>query len=217
MGHDQPITHLKELGVVAVLPDALSNRSGTALYLLPLILHYMQEIRTYAAFFKLQQVKPRFGKVVAETIAADPGKHVSMAGTHIHWRIIQRYYGRLDASSHPELFEPHVQAEDLMWLQAENQLASIEPTMKFWQGLDYVAQAADPVPVSLNILDVAYNFYNQVPFEARSVAHVRGALWNELCARYLGEEILEHQVLQQLDSRELSTERFVPTLKGSAA
>ena len=45
-----------------------------------------------------------------------------MAGSHVHWRVIQRYFGKLENEYHPEIFEPHVQPEDLHWRKAEEAL-----------------------------------------------------------------------------------------------
>ena len=57
------ITHLKELGVILMLPTSLEKLPGITITAMPLLFHYINEIRLYSAFFKLQQVKPNFGKM----------------------------------------------------------------------------------------------------------------------------------------------------------
>lgn len=208
------ITHLKELGVILMLPiDKRAHLRGITIFTLPLLFHYLNEIRLYSAFFKLQQVKPNFGKIVANTLIADPPQAAVMAGQHIHWRVIQKYLGRhtedMKSRKYPEIFEPHVQPEDLHWRKAEDLLFEVDPELEFWKDLDFVgAPANDKLPVPLNMLDVAASYVNQASFADRAVYHFRDSLWNEIFVRYMGEANLEEQVLQQLDNDMIAPEKL---------
>jgi hypothetical protein len=196
------ITHLKELGVILMLPVSSEVKlRGIAIFTLPLLFHYLNEIRLYSAFFKFQQMKPGFGKIIAETLIADPGSHAIMAGSKIHWRVIQRYFGKLEKEKHPEVFQPHVQPEDLHWRRAEDLLYQLEPQLIFWQDLDYVGiKDKDNRPVTLNMLDIAASYVNNTPYSKRAVYHFRESLWNEIFIRYMGQKNLEEQILKQLDN-----------------
>lgn len=204
------ITHLKELGVILMLPITPEVKlRGIAIFTLPLLFHYLQEIRLYSAFFKLQQVKPHFGKIIVETLIADPGNAAIMAGHNIHWRVIQRYFGKLEHENHPEVFEPHVQPEDLHWRRAEDLLYELDPELGFWRDLDYVGlMDKDKRPVTLNMLDVAASYVNQSPYAERAIYHFREALWNEVFVRYMGQKNLEQQVLTQLDNDMIKPENL---------
>lgn len=204
------ITHLKELGVILMLPVTKeANLSGIAIFTLPLLFHYLQEIRLYSSFFKLQQVKPNFGEIIVETLIADTEKHAVMAGQNIHWRVIQRYFGKLENEKHPEIFQPHVQPEDLHWRKAEDLLFEVAPELKFWEDLDFVAiMDKDDRPVTLNMLDVAASFVNNSPYTKRAIYHFREALWNEIFIRYMGQDVLEKQILQQLDNDMIMPEKL---------
>ncbi len=202
------LSHLKELGVIILLPPKHERMPGLTLTTLPLLFHYINEIRLYSAFFKLQQVKPGFGKIIADTLLGDANKTAIMAGSHVHWRVIQRYFGNLEDEKHPEIFEPHVQPEDLYWRKAEEHLYDLDPEFGFWQGLDYVGISSDGAPVSFNLLDNATSFFIQAPYEHRVISHMRGSLWNELFVRYMGEANLESQVLKQLDNDMIMPERL---------
>jgi hypothetical protein len=133
------ITHSKEMGAIAVMPMKETHMKGITLKAMPLLFHYFNEIRLYSSFFKLMKTKQNFGAIVADTLIADPA-HVKITdSTHIHWRVIQRYFGKLTTEVHPEIFEPHVQPEDLHWRRAEEVLYDIDPELEFWKGLDFVA------------------------------------------------------------------------------
>lgn len=202
------VTHTKELGVIVVVPMHVTHMKGITLKTLPLLLHYINEIRLYSAFFKLKQVKPHFGEVVVNTLIADPGTASSMAGQHVHWRVIQRYFGKLKDQSHPEDFEPHVHPEDLHWRKAEEMLAEFDPEMAFWQEKDYVARMYDGAPVSLNLMDVSFSYSNSDPYEDRLYYHMRESLWNEIFMRYMGHKNLEDQILRQLDNDMIAPEHL---------
>lgn len=202
------ITHLKELGVVMMLPVKLAKLPGITITDMPLMFHYINEIRLYSAYFKLQQVKKNFGEIFVTTLIADPGKAAVMAGQHVHWRVIQRYFGKLEKEYHPEIFEPHVQPEDLHWRKAEEALYDIDPELEFWKDMDYVARYEDGRPIPFNLMDVSVAYCTQAPYEKRVIYHFRESLWNEIFIRYLGEKTLEQQVLQQLDNDMIAPEKL---------
>ncbi len=202
------ITHLKELGVVIMLPVKLAKLPGITITDMPLMFHYINEIRLYSAYFKLQQVKKDFGTIFVDTLIADPGKAAVMAGSHVHWRVIQRYFGKLENEYHPEIFEPHVQPEDLHWRKAEEALYLIDPELGFWRDMDYVARYEDGRPIAFNLMDVSVGYCTGAPYEKRVIYHFRESLWNEIFIRYMGQKTLEQQVLQQLDNDMIAPEKL---------
>jgi hypothetical protein len=191
----------KELGAVVILPIT-AQVEGLAITTTVLALHYMNDIRAYSSFAKLQQVKPTFGRIIQQSATGEPMTSAQLAGQPVPWKVIQRYYGRMQNVFHPEVFEPHVQPEDLQWHDAEAVLADLQPALSFWQDTQYVCMLHEDEPVSFNILDVALGYCNRLPFADRIVHFVREHLWYELMSRYLHQENLEAAVHQQL-SREL--------------
>lgn len=208
------VTHTKELGVVAVLPMKRERMRGLPLKTMSLLFHYVNEIRLYSAFFKLKSTSPHFGADVVDTINADKSTAAVMAGHHIHWRVVQQYLGRHKDKSHPEAFQPHVQPEDLHWRKAEEALYELDPKLEFWQDLDYVARhiRKNVDPVTFNFMDVAFAYSNEEKFEKRYVYHFRESLWNEVFIRYMGESVLEQQILEQLDNDMIEPEDLEPGL-----
>jgi len=203
------ITHLKELGVILMLPVKADKLPGITIWAMSLLFHYTNEIRLYSSFFKLQQVKKDFGEIVVNTLIADPGLGPVIAGKHIHWRVIQRYFGKLETERHPQIFEPHVQPEDLHWRHAEAVLYGIDPELEFWKDLDYVALMHDGRPTAFNMMDVAASYCNKTPYSQRTIYHFRESLWNEVFMRYMGQKTLEEQILQQLDNDMIAPERLL--------
>lgn len=196
------ITHSKEMGAICVLPVSDDVRTpGVAIKIMPLITHYFNEIRMYSSFFKLVKARPDFGKVVAETLIADAPKIKTAATGEIGWPVIQRYYGKLKHENHPEIFNPHVQPEDIHWRKAEDVLYDIDPELEFWKDMDFVGVYKEDELVTFNMMDVALSYTNELPFADRYLYHFREALWNEIFARYFAEKVLEEQVIENLNNQ----------------
>ncbi len=196
--HKHNITNLKEMGVVAILPLPVSNMPGITIVLIPRIIYYINEVRTYSTYFKHHQVKNEFGETLVNTLLEDPSRHVTIAGQHLHWRVIHHFYGK-ESVTHPEFFEPHILPEDLFWRKAEQILFRIEPALHFWHEMDFVGEIFEGKPVSFNLMDVATNYINKTSYERRYFYHMKESLWNELFIRYLDYPALRNQVRMQID------------------
>lgn len=212
------VTHTKEMGTIVVVPMHARKMRGLVLKTLPLLLHYMNEVKLYSTFFKIKSTKPHFGKTVVETLIADPGTKSQVAGKHIHWRVIQRYLARHKEDSVDKIaFEPHVQPEDLHWRRAEELLYEIDPELEFWRDRDFVGLMYDGFPVAFNLFDVSFAYSNKEPYEGRYAYHFRESLWNEIFIRYMGFKNLAEQILAQLDNDMIAPERLaVPNIDRDA-
>lgn len=187
----------KEIGSLVLLPMEAKTEGLTTAVLL-MALHAMNDIRSYSSFIKLQQVKPTFGSIVSQAVASEPTVAAKLAGQQVTWKTIHRYFARYRAAQHPEIFEPHVQSDDLTWAQAEDVLSKLQPSLSFWRGTQNVVLLDGDHPVSFNMLDVALNYYNELPFQDRVVHFVRDTLWHDLMLRYLKQRNLEEAVGRQL-------------------
>lgn len=193
----QNILCFKELGAVVLLPME-TELDGLAVISLLLTLSSMNDIRAHSSFAKLQQVKLTFGKSMLQASLSEPITNAELAGQPVSWRLIHRFFAR-GQGDQPSVFEPHVQAEDLQWHEAEDILAKLEPALQFWQDTQHLYLLHDGQPVSCNMFDVALNYCNHLPFEERAVHFLRDRLWHELMLRYLHQENLESAVLGQLN------------------
>jgi len=200
------VTHTKELGTIVVVPLRQDYSKGLTLKSLPLLLHYLNEVKLYSNFFRSKADLPNFGEIVVNTLIADPGQGSQVIDGRVHWRVIQRYFGKLKAESPVEAYEPHVHPEDLHWRRAEDLLYKIDPEMGFWRDLDWIGRMYEDRPVVLNFIDIALSYSNDIGYDERYVYHMRESLWNELFSRHLGLDYLESQILEQLDNDMINPE-----------
>lgn len=197
------ILAFRELGAIVAFPVPVKSMPGLAITLLTLLLRYCSELRMYSAYFKLHQMKSTFGKEVLEALFAEDLHVARLAGQPVRWRVLHRHYSR--NGSHPEVLEPHIQPEDLHWRHAGMVLAKLVPDMLFWHDTDFVGMMSSGQPISFNLIDMAINYCNKIAFEDRVHSHMRDALWNEIMARYVGQEQFESAVLRQLDEAHFET------------
>ncbi|MEO6761046.1 MAG: hypothetical protein ABI220_01555 [Candidatus Saccharimonadales bacterium] len=191
---------VNELGAVVIMPLG-QDLPGLAITTILLAFEYINEMRSLSSFLKLQQVRPGFGDIFVEAITSEPLTGVELAGRPLPWRIIQRFYGRGRHDYHPELFEPHVQPEDLTWHEAEQTLTGLHGALEFWQDGQMLALLDQGQPVSFNMLDVALSVCNRLPYGDRIVHYMRQSVWHELLSGYLHQESLEAIILGQLNQQ----------------
>lgn len=190
----------KELGSVVLLPLPLKQPPLATLTTAVLTLHAVNDIRVSSTFLKLHQVKPDFGVMVQRVVLGEPVVATRLLERAVPWQIIQRYYARFAGSLRTDIFEPHIQPEDLCWHSVEKVLASIEPTLEFWRSTAHLALLHKRQPVSFNLTDALLSHCNQLPFENRLVQYFRRSLLAELMLRYMNHDRLEQTVLQQLQN-----------------
>lgn len=193
------IIHSPEAGAIAILPLKVKELKGLTLTSLLLVLHYINEIRVFSTYCKFRHMQPSFGKQLTERFMGGKQEYVTIASQSVHWKVVHRYYGSKERKNHPEIFEPHVQPEDLSYRRAEEILYGLEPALHFWHDIDYVGLPEPDGAISFNLTDAAMNLINNIPFERRASYHMQASIWNELYFRYLGQNVFEQQVLSQLD------------------
>lgn len=195
------VVGLREFGAVVILPFPDAVPPAATMMALLMALHDMNEVRACSTFLKLCQVRPDFGQFVQTVVSGEPTLPAEVLDGPVQWHVIQRYYARFSDRFREELFEPHIQKEDLTWHSVEKALTYIEPSLAFWHHTSTLGLHADHKPVSLNVIDAALNFCNQLSYKDRIVHYFRRSLWGELIIRYLKHDHVEQAVMSSLESK----------------
>ncbi len=202
------IAVLNDIGVVLMLPMPVDNLPGATITIMSMLIRSINELRSIGAYLKLQQVKPNFGAVVAKTLQKGSSTPLTLAGQGFSWRVIQQYSYDRKTQDQTAIFGPHIQAEDLAWIKPEDVLYRIEPALKFWQNMSFVAARHDKRPISFNLLDNAISLCNQLTYGNQSASHFRENLKGELYLRYLKETPLGEQAFEKLESTLVGANEF---------
>lgn len=193
-----------ETGHIFLTPLPLRNAKGLTLATVLMVMQSIGEIRAQSSYLKFNQLHANFSEKLYSSIVEPEKNHIKISGQSIAWNLVHKYYGGSQRLLHPEVFEPHIQPEDLEYRKAEMYLYKFEPALNFWRNLDYVGLPNSGAPVSLNIMDVCLNLLNKVPFESRYNYHLRDAVWNEVLIRYVGQRQLERRLIAGLEDQIVS-------------
>ncbi len=188
----------KELGAVVFLPLSHTAPAGSTTVSISLALHELNEIRASSTFLKLCQVRPDFGVLVKSVVQDEAQLNDEMLDKPVKWNLIQRYYARMVHHDNEQIFEPHLQFEDIAWHPIERTLSAIEPRFAFWHGTAHLGVLHGEKPVSMNVIDAALNHCNQLPYQQRVSQYFQQSMWHELQLRYLHHESVEQSVMRQL-------------------
>ena len=188
----------KELGAIVFLPLSPAAPVGATTVSLSLALHELNEIRAASTFLKLCQVRPDFGMLVKAVVGDEAHLDSEMLDKPVKWNLIQRYYARMTQHDNEEIFEPHLQFEDIAWHPIERTLSAIEPRFAFWHDSAHLGILHKDKPVSMNVIDAALSRCNQLPYSQRASHYFQQSLWHELQLKYLHHNSVEQSVMRQL-------------------
>lgn len=192
------VSHLKELGVIFVIPIFLGI-SGETLRLLSLLLHYFYEVAYYAdAFRERAKDKRTFAKSVTSMLRGDvlevrlPEELPEVSRPR--FLVVQRYLAKIDPNDW-RLAEPRVNPEALHWQRAEEDIMQIDGhDLQFWNGTGWVGDffktdIGEDALISFNLGDVVMTLVKQK--QVKYLYHEQEALWNKIFVDYFSVKKLE--------------------------
>ena len=192
------VSHLKELGVIFVIPVFLGI-SGETLRLVSLLLHYFHEVAFYADAFREYAKEPRtFAKSLVSMLRGDvyetrlPDELLEVARPR--FLVVQRYLAKIDPNDW-RLSEPRVNPEALHWQRAEEDVMQIDgKDLQFWNGTGWVGDffktdLGEDALISFNLGDVVMTLVKRK--QVKYLYHEQEALWNKIFTEYFGIRALE--------------------------
>jgi hypothetical protein len=202
------ISHLKELGIVFVIPVSLGV-SGELMRMVSLIFHYLHEIPFYSDMFRfVSGDKKTFAQNLVSLLRGDVFEGEIGVGEKTSWLVVQRYLAK-DDEYEWRLFVPRINPEALHWVRATENLARIHTVipmdggdLSFWDRLDWVGDyfkndTGNDMLVSFNIVDTVMSLV-QKKESIKYLYHHQEALWNKIFEEYFGERLLEKAMKKHL-------------------
>lgn len=204
------ISHLKELGVIFIIPVFLGT-SGELIRNFSLVLHYSNEVPFYSKIFrKIAEDKKTFAANLISLLRGDvrDERIEVMEREKMGWMVIQRYLAKEDENDW-RLFEPHVNPEALHWTRAGRMLVRagaildhLDADLAFWQNLDWVGDffktdIGVEVLISCNLVDTAMSLVKEKEL-IKYLYHHQESLWNKIFTEYFGEEEMERMMVNNI-------------------
>ncbi len=209
------VSHLKELGVIFVIPIFLGI-SGETLRMVSLLLHYFHEVAYYSDTFRQFAETPKtFAHNLISVLRGDvlekPLSRQLPEAARPRFLVVQRYLAKLDHNDW-RLAEPRVNPEALHWQKAEEDIMKITDHTRFglapnrvakgvagsgagfWNGTGWVGDffktdVGEDSLMSFNLGDVVMTLVKQKL--VRYLYHQQEALWNKIFIEYFSAEKLE--------------------------
>lgn len=203
------VSHLKELGVIFVIPLKIDT-PGETMRLFTLLLHYLHEVSFYSKLFKkyATQDSQDYSKKLVSALRGDVlDTRFAEQDRGKKWMIVQQYLAKNDEHDW-RLFEPHVNPEAIHWSKAENDIARFgqrfpQIGLDFWSNLDFIGDyypdaSGVEVLVSFNLIDTVMSLVQNKEL-VKYLYHHQEALWNKLFSEYMGQEKMEELIIENFD------------------
>lgn len=204
------ISHLKELGVIFIIPVFLGT-SGELMRNFSLVLHYSNEVPFYSKIFRqIAKDEKTFAKNLISLLRGDvrDERIEVLEREKMGWMVIQRYLAKEDENDW-RLFEPHINPEALHWaragrmlVQAGRTLDHFDADVAFWQNLDWVGDyfktdIGAEVLISFNLVDTAMSLVKEREL-IKYLYHHQESMWNKIFTEYFGEEKMEEMMINNI-------------------
>ena len=206
----QNISHLKELGVIFVVPTEL-GMSGETTRMFSLALHYFYEVKFYSDLFvRFSKDLKSFSASLASTLEVSYVEKRLPETEKLRFLVLPSYLAKYDENDW-RLFEPHVSLEVPFWIKAEETMRDLNKILSnqnvfvdfsFWQNLDWVGDyfataTGIEVLVSFNFVDTTISLLKEKEL-SRYLYHHQEALWNKIFTEYFGNQKLEELIADNI-------------------
>ena len=195
------ISHLKEMGVVFVIPLSLGI-SGELLRMMALTFHYLNEIPFYSDMIRRSaDLRETFAANLISLLRGDVLDRHMPEGEKTLWLVVQRYLTK-DDENEWRLFVPHLNPEAIHWAKAGHDIMKLGEVLNhegvdlsFWADLDWVGdffkdELGEDTLVSFNLVDTVMSLVEEKE-SIKFMYHHQEALWNQIFASYFSFEEME--------------------------
>lgn len=201
------MSHLKEVGVVFIIP-VVKSHSSESLYYFFMNLHYTYEVDWHARLFERYSQQDNFIQRMTEALKVQVSSMPLPNGEKMSWRMMPAYLDKKNPDD-PRLIEPHISPEAWHYTRAGICIDKFsqqfpDSGLDFWQGSDVLAgyfpdASGQEVLISFDLSDNGMAFLHQKDFNSRYLYHQPEALWNKIFIEYLGEDVLDKTMMENLD------------------
>ena len=200
------VSHLKELGVVFVIPLKIDT-PGETLRVFSMILHYLHETKFYSDLFEKYSKENNFGEKIISMLKGNNPQIESSGDSETNWLIIQQYLAK-NSENEPRLLIPHVNPEAVHWKKTEKDIARLGErfeniNLEMWFDVDWIGgffknRLKKEELVSFDLIDNWMSLVNKREC-IKYLYHHQEALWNHIFEEYMGAENLEKLMVENFD------------------
>lgn len=201
------MSHLKELGLVFVIPMGASGASGELIYLFFMTMHYLHEVSWHSKLFEGYSRDKDFAQKIINALKVKTSRLPLPNEDKMSFRIVPAYLAKHDPNDW-RLKEPRINPEAWHYTKTAYDIKEFarsfpEAGLGFWDDTNYVAKyfpdQNGETLISFNLFDTGIALLKRAGFEAKYLYHQQEALWNEIFIRYMGQQALDKAMMENLD------------------
>jgi hypothetical protein len=185
-----------DVGIVILFPVSNMKKPGMVTLALGFVLQALQRLSVNSTPYRRNVFAQGYHHVMPEIVSGQYPALLSVHGINPSWRTVHELMARGYLSD--KLPDMELELNDLDWNSTEMKLAAIAPTFDFWVGTHYLGVNGKSGVVSLHMLDVAAAVIRNLDYGQQTQAHLEASLWNEICVRYLSQDVLTKSLIRQL-------------------
>jgi hypothetical protein len=185
-----------EVGIVMLLPVSSMKKPGMVTLALGFVLHALQQISISSTPYRRSGFMQGYNSALPEIVIGQVPQLTSLHGIEPTWRIVHELLANGYLDEH--LPDMELQINELTWQTAEHKISNLTNNFEFWSDTQYLALKGDKAVVSLNLLDVAASVIKNSEYGFHTNTHLENSLWNELCIRYLRQNVFAKSLVKQL-------------------
>lgn len=205
------VSHLKELGVIFVIPIFMEI-PGETMRLISLLMHYLNEVKYYSDLFVGFSTENDFSARLISLLRGDVAEERSLINQSDFgsgkFLVVQRYLAKGDEHDW-RLFVPHVNPEAVHWSRAEDGIVDIpkhfpelKDNLEFWKGLDWIGdhfrtESGVEILVSFNLVDTVMSLVMKKEM-IKYLYHHQEALWNKIFISYFDHDRMMKEMKENI-------------------
>ena len=197
------VVSLENTGQILIIPLSSKLRVGHCILTYAYIINELKHLIQFSTFIQNHRFDSNFGETVAALLKNTNPISFYISKYNFSWDTIIGYISPSDTLSDDEKEDLLFQQELVDVSQLDAILTNIEPALHFWSDSENLGYINNGNLVSLNLLDVSYNCYNQLSLHESKHIFMEKAINRLLISKYLDSGVCANQVSQQMsvDSR----------------
>jgi hypothetical protein len=192
------VISVENTGQILVVPLDSKLLPGFCILTYAYIINRLKSTVAFSTFIQNHRFNSNFGENTARLLKDSDAVNYYISKYNLSWDSISA------PDSSTELTSDETNGDMLSQQNLDNTnqldqiLIKLEPALSFWSDCDNLGYFKNDKVVSLNLLDVCYNFYNQLSVSDNSHIFMEVAINKSLVGKYLDSTVAHQQILKQI-------------------
>lgn len=192
------VVAIENIGQILIVPFEAKLKPGFCLLSFAYISYRLTALLRFSKFIENNRFNSSFGVNIARYPNSTEKISFSISKHSFSWDRFSALYSNLQEQDVDRIIDFETDSTSGNEMLLKDIMISLEPALGFWTDCEYLGFINNQKIVSLNLLDVCYNFYNNLDYTLGISTFMETSLETELVKRYLSSRIVTNHVNQQI-------------------